>query len=120
MHQMNSGCRCPHHIGFGVLIILFGLTFLLQAVGVFSDTVVSYIWPSILIAGGLFKVISGLCSCCMSKMGGSCGGACGGSCAGDCGGSCSTEGADEGCCSDDMKGSCCEEEEEAHSHEEKK
>ncbi|MEK7539976.1 MAG: DUF5668 domain-containing protein [Patescibacteria group bacterium] len=93
--SQGMGCHCPHHHALPVLVILFGLTFLLQAFGLLTDTLVGYIWPCIVIAAGLYKLISGVCSCCGGK-------------SAACGGSCSTE------------GSCCKEEGEAHSHEVKK
>lgn len=115
----GSSCQCPHHFGISVLVILFGITFLLQATGVLSPSVVAYIWPSLVIVGGLYKLVMGMCSCCGKKEDEACGESCEDSRGGACGGEkCSTE---EACCTDDMKGSCCEEEkEEAHSHEEKK
>ena len=42
----------------GLLVVLFGLAFLLQAFGILSAITVSYIWPILVIiagAGGLMK-----------------------------------------------------------------
>lgn len=95
----STGCECPHHIGLAVVVILFGLTFLLQALGVFSPTAVGYIWPSIVILGGVFKLVTGMCACCSGKAR-ACGGTCGGSCGEGSGDQCSTE---EACCAEDKE-----------------
>lgn len=122
MHHLLSrgktgGCRCPHHFGLAVLVILLGLAFLLQAAGVLTATTVGYIWPSLIILAGVYKLLVGICSCCRGS--GMSHGASGGKCEGECTGECGEEDKEEGCCSDDMKGSCCDDE-ETHSHETKK
>jgi hypothetical protein len=62
---MQGGmCKCPHHKVIPVLIVLFGLTFLLGALGVISGNTVSIIWPSLIILGGLMKLTKGMCKCC--------------------------------------------------------
>lgn len=85
-----SKCRCPHHSVLGAFIVLFGLMFLLQAMGVLSDMFVSYGWPILIIAVGLHKLIEDMCSCCRGKKMGlgkgmdmKAGKACG--CEGECG-----------------------------------
>lgn len=62
--MMKNGmvCRCTHHKFIPVLIILFGLTFLLQAMNVFTPMFVSIAWPMMVIAAGLTKL--GGCKCC--------------------------------------------------------
>jgi hypothetical protein len=56
-------CPCMHHRVMPILVILFGLTFLLQAFGVLSVAAVSYIWPVLAILGGVFKLYGGGCKC---------------------------------------------------------
>ncbi|MDO8486117.1 MAG: hypothetical protein Q7S77_00220 [Candidatus Staskawiczbacteria bacterium] len=62
----NNMCKCPHHKVVPVLIILFGLTFLLEALGVLTAGFAGIVWPIIIIAGGLMKWMtkSGMCKCC--------------------------------------------------------
>jgi len=62
-----SKCRCPHHSVVGAFVLVFGLMFLLQAMGVLSATFVSYGWPILIMAFGLHKLIEGMCSCCRGK-----------------------------------------------------
>jgi hypothetical protein len=57
-------CKCPHHKVVPILVVLFGLTFLLGALHIFSAGVVAVLWPLILIVGGLFKMTSKSCKCC--------------------------------------------------------
>ena len=63
---MKNMCPCPHHKVMPVLIILFGLTFLLGALGILTSGFVGIAWPVIVIAGGLMKWMnkSGMCKCC--------------------------------------------------------
>lgn len=65
MNHMNpsSHCKCPHHKVGAVLVVLFGLTFLLETMGVVSGMFVSYAWPVLVILFGLAKLKSGSCSC---------------------------------------------------------
>ncbi|GEM_PF-509538 len=60
----GSGCRCPHHKVVGVLVVLFGLLFLLGAYGVVGERTVSVGWPLLVLLGGLMKLTSGKCKCC--------------------------------------------------------
>jgi len=66
--QNQSGnkmvCNCPHHKMMPALIIVFGLVFLLVALGIFSPRTVDIIWPILVIAGGIFKLNSSKCKCC--------------------------------------------------------
>lgn len=89
--KMGMNCRCPHHMMGAIFVVLFGLTFLLQAMNVLSVGAVSYIWPSILILAGVSKMCAGMCSCC--KGCGSKGGECG----------CGSEGCKDGHCATDQK-----------------
>lgn len=64
MDMQNGMCKCPHHKVFPILIVLFGLTFLLGALGVLTEGAVSIIWPLIVIIAGLKKLGKGMCKCC--------------------------------------------------------
>lgn len=59
-----ENCKCPHHKMFPVLIVLFGLLFLLQNYGVFSASFVNVAWPVLVILAGLNKLSKGMCKCC--------------------------------------------------------
>lgn len=100
-----SKCRYPHHFVVGGFIFLFGLMFLLQAMGMLSDTFVSYAWPILVIAVGLHKLMEGICSCCRGKkmamgkgMEMKVGKACG--CEGECGCGAGEKGGCGGSCAD--------------------
>lgn len=73
MEQMNNGsmgsgmCKCPHHKTTPVLIVLFGLLFLLGALDVFTSEFVAVTWPILVILGGLSKLTSGMCKCCSGR-----------------------------------------------------
>jgi len=60
----GKGCGCPHHKVMPVLVVLFGLLFLLGAYGVVGDRTVSVGWPLLVIVGGLMKMSGGMCKCC--------------------------------------------------------
>ena len=66
MENMKNMCSCSHHKVMPVLVILFGLTFLLGALGILASGFVNIVWPIIVIAGGLMKWAnkSGMCKCC--------------------------------------------------------
>ncbi len=62
---MKNVCKCPHHKALPVLLVLFGLTFLLGALGTLSPSTVDIIWPTLLILAGLFKIVEkSMCKCC--------------------------------------------------------
>ena len=63
---MENMCGCSHHKVVPVLVILFGLTFLLEALGFVTSGFVMIAWPVLVIAGGLMKLMSksGMCKCC--------------------------------------------------------
>jgi hypothetical protein len=56
-----GGCGCHSMKPWAMIIV--GLAFLLQAVGVLSAMVVSYVWPIALIAVGFSK----MCKCCKGR-----------------------------------------------------
>ncbi len=57
-------CKCPHHACMSVLVLVFGLLFLLGALDVFTDRVVSIVWPILVIVAGFMKLGEGKCKCC--------------------------------------------------------
>ncbi len=63
MNAQGGMCTCPHHKVIPGLIVLFGLTFLLGALGVLSAYAVSIIWPILVMLGGLQKMFGGKCGC---------------------------------------------------------
>jgi len=64
-----SPCRCPCHRSPGIFAVLFGLSFLLGAVGVLSAQLVSIAWPSVVILAGASYFFSGYCKCCDQSCG---------------------------------------------------
>jgi len=63
---MKNTCTCKHHHVIPVLIVLFGLTFLLGNMGILTWAAVGMVWPILVIAGGIMKIMnrSGMCKCC--------------------------------------------------------
>ncbi len=64
INAQGGVCRCSHHKVIPGLVVLFGLTFLLGALGVFSAHAVSIIWPILVILAGLQKFGRDMCKCC--------------------------------------------------------
>lgn len=69
MNHMNSApaCQCGHHKIVPILVVLFGLTFLLEHLGVFTASFTDIAWPVLVILVGLVKVRSGGCRCYMQS-----------------------------------------------------
>lgn len=65
MNHMNpaGACRCVHHKVVPILIILFGLVFLLGTLGYLDANIARIAWPTIIILVGLVKLFSGSCKC---------------------------------------------------------
>ncbi len=65
MNHVNpaSSCRCMHHKIAPILIILFGLTFLLATLGYLDPAIARLAWPSLIVLYGLVKFVSGGCKC---------------------------------------------------------
>jgi len=64
MHEEGKKCNCRHHKVIPLLIVVFGVVFLLQAMGKLTPEYVSIVWPVLVIAGGGTKLFSGYCTCC--------------------------------------------------------
>ena len=64
--KMEGGmmCNCLHHKVVPGLIVAFGLTFLLAALGTITMQTRDIIWPTIIVLAGLMKMSRGMCSCC--------------------------------------------------------
>ncbi len=57
--EMGKMCRCPHHKVNGIVVILFGLTFLLGNYNVLNAMQIGTIWPILIIVAGCGM----LCKC---------------------------------------------------------
>ncbi len=59
-----GNCNCPHHKAIPALIILIAATFLLGAWDILSAGTVTVVWPILLGAIGITKLMKGKCTCC--------------------------------------------------------
>jgi hypothetical protein len=57
-------CGCPHHKVVPLMVVLFGLTFLLRAMGTITPETAGMIWPIVVIIAGGTKLFSNSCKCC--------------------------------------------------------
>jgi hypothetical protein len=55
---------CPCSKFPGLMVILFGLTFLLRETGLISQHCAAITWPVIVILAGAQYMFRGLCKCC--------------------------------------------------------
>lgn len=64
--EMMQGktCTCMHHKIVPILVVLFGLLFLLGAFGTVSARTVEVGWPILVILAGLMKMSERMCKCC--------------------------------------------------------
>lgn len=62
-----GGCRCGHHKVIPILVVLFGLEFLLAQVNVLTWNFVGVTWPILVIIAGCMKLFRGACKCCCKK-----------------------------------------------------
>ena len=67
MNHINNvpGCRCKHHVALPILIVLLGVLFLLDALGIVNAGTTAIAWPIIVIIAGLAKLKGGHCPCYM-------------------------------------------------------
>ena len=64
MEENKMKCACPHHKIMPVLVVVFGMVFLLGSWNIFTDSAVSTLWPLIVIVAGFLKMGQGKCKCC--------------------------------------------------------
>ncbi len=65
----NGGsCSCQHHMymhaGFSLLVLVFGISGLLRAMGNISAETFGWIWPTLVIIAGIGKLSKAVCRCC--------------------------------------------------------
>ena len=60
----GAKCPCPHHKMVPILIILIGLTFLLNAFGTLDNHTTAIVWPILVVLLGLQKIFETRCKCC--------------------------------------------------------
>ena len=57
-------CKCPHHSMIPLLVVVFGLVFLLGQLNIFTPVAVNIMWPIVVIIAGLTKLMGKKCQCC--------------------------------------------------------
>ena len=57
-------CTCKHHKIVPVMIILFGVAFLLADLNILTWSALNVIWPILIIVVGFMKFTKGKCKCC--------------------------------------------------------
>jgi len=62
--EHGKTCHCGHHKMMPVLVIIFGLVFLLAEFNVLTWGFVNVTWPILIIIFGVGKLMSGKCTCC--------------------------------------------------------
>jgi len=64
----HGSCSCQHHAymhaTFGLLVLVFGISGLLKAMGTISAGTFDWVWPILIIVAGLGKLSTGMCKCC--------------------------------------------------------
>lgn len=63
-NQKAGICKCPHHKVVPLMVVLFGLTFLLGNFGILSSSFVDIVWPILVVIGGGAKLFESKCTCC--------------------------------------------------------
>jgi hypothetical protein len=67
--KMGKMCGCGCHKVMPILVILFGLDFLLGMLGVLTAGFVSISWPILIIIAGCMMLFKKSCSCWMKHEG---------------------------------------------------
>ena len=60
---MGKTCGCGCHKFMPIIVILFGLDFLLGMLGVLTMGFVNISWPILIIIAGCMKLFKGSCGC---------------------------------------------------------
>ena len=65
METKGKTCGCMHHKAMPILVILFGLAFLLGSLNIITWSFVDIAWPILVIIAGFVKLNT--CGCCAGK-----------------------------------------------------
>jgi hypothetical protein len=57
-------CSCKHHNAVPVLVVIFAVVFLLQALGILEKSLVDVVWPILVGIAGFFMLGDKRCGCC--------------------------------------------------------
>jgi hypothetical protein len=60
----SESCSCIHHLMVPILVVVFGLIFLLGNLDVINSSTVGLLWPIVVMVGGLTAMFGGKCKCC--------------------------------------------------------
>lgn len=64
MDMTDPLCTCHHHRIAPIALVLIGLDFLANALGLVSDGFLAVSWPILLVVAGLAKLLGRTCRCC--------------------------------------------------------
>lgn len=64
MDKVDPRCACAHHQVVPVAIVLIGLDFLANALGLVPDALLAMTWPVLLVVAGVAKLAGPGCHCC--------------------------------------------------------
>lgn len=64
MGMEGKTCSCGHHMFVPILVIAFGLVFLLGALDVLNAATVAILWPIVVLVGGAAMLFGKKCKCC--------------------------------------------------------
>lgn len=64
MDKVNPHCSCVHHAFAPLALVLIGIAFLLNALGILSSGFLAIAWPILLIGAGVVKLLGRQCMCC--------------------------------------------------------
>ena len=64
MDAVKNKCGCPCHKSAGLAIVVLGVLFLLQNLGVLPAHIIGMVWPVLIILAGLKITLKGMCKCC--------------------------------------------------------
>lgn len=67
MKMEGKTCGCGCHKALPIIVILFGLLFLLGALNIVTWWFVDVAWPILVIIAGFVKLCKGKCGCCTAK-----------------------------------------------------